>query len=45
MPSSTHVEIAIGECQRHDGPMQNVARIFNDRVGAELIARTGRSPS
>lgn len=44
MSQLTHVEIAIGECQRHDGAMQNVARIFNDRVGAELIARTGRSP-
>jgi len=34
MSQLTHVEIAIGECQRQDGAMTNVARIFNDRVGA-----------
>lgn len=41
----THVEIAIGEDAGTNGMMTNVCRIFNDKVGAELVERTGRNPS
>jgi len=44
MSHLTHVEIAIGESHEADGSMKNVARVFNDDVGVELISRTGRSP-
>lgn len=43
--SYTHVEIAIGECSGDGGQMANVARIYNDAVGAELCQRTGRNPA
>ena len=41
----THVELAIGEDVGTNGMMTNVCRIFNDKVGAELVERTGRNPS
>lgn len=41
----THVEIAIGEDAGTNGMMTNVCRIFNDKIGAELVERTGRNPS
>ena len=42
--SLCHCEIAIGESLAADGSMINVARVFNDPIGVELTARTGRSP-
>ena len=44
MSSLTHVEIAIGEEPGSNGMMTNVCRVFNDKVGVELVERTGRSP-
>lgn len=44
MSKFTHVELAIGDAHAADGSMSNVCRIFNDSVGAELTARTGRNP-
>ena len=44
MSSLTHVEIAIGEEAGVNGMMTNVCRVFNDRVGVELVERTGRNP-
>ena len=44
MSSFTHVELAIGSDYGSNGEMSNVCRIFNDSVGAELTARTGRNP-
>ena len=41
----THVEIAIGEAPGENGMMANVARVFNDAVGVELIQRTGKNPA
>lgn len=43
--SFTHVEIAIGSSAGTNGEMTNVARVFNDPVGCELVSRTGRNPS
>ena len=43
--SFTHVEIAIGSSAGTNGEMTNVARVFNDSVGCELVSRTGRNPS
>jgi len=40
----THVELAIGSSCGADGSMRNVCRVFNDTVGCELSARTGRNP-
>jgi len=42
--SFTHVELAIGSAAGASGEMTNVARIFNDDTGAELVSRTGRNP-
>lgn len=42
--SFTHVELAIGTDAGVDGAMTNVCRIFNDQIGVELAARTGRNP-
>lgn len=42
--SLTHVEIAIGEDAGSNGTMSNVCRVFNDRIGVELVERTGRNP-
>ena len=44
MSAFTHVELAIGSDSGRNGEMTNVARIFNDKIGMELCARTGRSP-
>ncbi len=44
MSALTHVEIALGEAAGSNNTMTNVCRIFNDRVGAELVERTGRNP-
>ena len=44
MSSFTHVELAIGSDAGTSGEMTNVARVFNDDVGVELTARTGRNP-
>ena len=44
MSSFTHVELAIGSDPGRNGEMTNVARIFNEKGGMELCARTGRSP-
>lgn len=44
MSSLTHVEIALGEEVGTNGMMTNVCRVFNDKVGVELVERTGRSP-
>ena len=44
MSPFTHVEIAIGETAGSNGMMTNVARIFNDNVGVEIVERTGRNP-
>jgi len=44
MSSFTHVELAIGSDAGSRGEMKNVCRIFNDSVGVELSARTGRNP-
>ena len=44
MSKFTHVEIAIGNAHASNGSMQNVCRVFNDSVGVELTARTGRNP-
>ena len=44
MSSLTHVEIALGEDVGTNGMMTNVCRVFNDKVGVELVERTGRSP-
>ena len=44
MSSFTHVELAIGDAHAANGSMQNVARVFNDNVGCELTARTGKNP-
>jgi len=44
MSSFTHVEVAIGSDAGVNGEMQNVCRIFNDNVGVEMAARTGRNP-
>jgi hypothetical protein len=44
MSSFTHVEIAIGSEAGSKGEMVNVCRVFNDNVGVELTARTGRNP-
>ena len=41
----THCEIAIGSNAGTHGEMTNVARIFNDSTGVELVSRTGRNPS
>ena len=41
----THVELAIGEAPGEHGMMANVARVFNDSVGVELIQRTGKNPA
>lgn len=40
----THVEVAIGSDAGVNGEMQNVCRVFNDTVGVEMAARTGRNP-
>ena len=42
--SLTHVELAIGNAATQDGSMKDVARVFNDDVGVELVSRTGRNP-
>lgn len=42
--SFTHCEIAIGGDVTRAGHMTNVARVFNDNVGVELVSRTGRNP-
>ena len=42
--SLTHVELAIGRAATQDGSMKDVARVFNDDVGVELVSRTGRNP-
>lgn len=42
--SFTHVELAIGSAPGSSGEMTNVARIFNDDAGVELVSRTGRNP-
>lgn len=44
MSTFTHVEVAIGTDPGRNGEMTNVARIFNEKGGMELCARTGRSP-
>ena len=44
MSSFTHVEVAIGNEHGSQGEMSNVCRVFNDAVGVELAARTGRNP-
>jgi len=44
MSSFTHVELAIGSDAGASGEMASVARVFNDDVGVELTARTGRNP-
>ena len=44
MSTFTHVEIAIGEEPGQGGMMKNVCRVFNDKVGVELVERTGRNP-
>ena len=44
MSAYTHVELAIGEVSGQNGMMSNVARIYNDNLGAELCERTGRNP-
>lgn len=41
----THVEVAIGDGAGRKGEMTNVCRVFNDNVGCELAARTGRNPN
>ena len=43
--SFTHVELAIGSAAGQNGEMTNVARVFNDNTGVELVSRTGRTPS
>lgn len=43
--SLCHCEVAIGETVAADGSMVNVARVFNDAVGVEVTARTGRNPN
>jgi hypothetical protein len=40
----SHVELAIGDECGQSGQMRNVLRIFNDRVGVELVERTGKNP-
>ena len=42
--SYTHVEIALGEESGNNGEMKNVCRVFNDKEGVEICARTGRNP-
>ena len=42
--SFTHVELAIGSEAGNQGQITNVARVFNDPVGVELVSRTGRNP-
>lgn len=44
MSRFTHVELAIGSDSGKNGEMVNVSRVFNDDVGCELTARTGRNP-
>lgn len=44
MSKWTHVELAIGATSGKNGEMTNVCRVFNDDVGVELAARTGRNP-
>ena len=40
----THVELAIGSDATATGAMCNVVRVFNDAVGVEVTARTGKNP-
>jgi hypothetical protein len=40
----THVEIALGEEAGQGGNMKDVCRVFNDRVGVEIVERSGRNP-
>jgi hypothetical protein len=45
MSNLTHCELSIGEETSNNGQtMKNVARVFNDSVGVELVERTGRNP-
>lgn len=44
MSTFTHVEVAIGTDSGQNGEMVNVCRVFNDDVGVEMAARTGRNP-
>lgn len=37
MSAFTHVELAIGEVPGDNGQMKNVARVFNDSIGARTL--------
>ena len=44
MSALTHVEIGIGESVGQGGQIANVCRVFNDRIGVEIVERTGKNP-